>query len=325
MSKDEEKKNDKDSAEQGSNKDESRKELDDILGQLKESESQEGDMDKSEKGMDEGKSGSPGPADSSEAKEEPEGIEGILESISEKAADEPVEALNPFQRIISVFTDPARLFRYVKVKPNILLPLTLVIIFTVITGYLVYDMAIDSRIDKIEQSDGIPDDRKDIMIDQMAAAKELPRKIISTVVVGPISILVIYSVITAIFLLIGNMFLGGQARFKQIFSAYTYASLIPAVLGTIVKVPVMLAKGSIEVDLSPAVLLPMLEKGTPLYKFISSFDIFTIWYLIVFAIGFAIIYGFSKLKGILSVSIAWLLYVLIFQVWLSTLFRGFLG
>jgi hypothetical protein len=46
--------------------------------------------------------------------------------------------------------------------------------------------------------------------------------------------------------------------------------------------------------------------------------------LAVFGIGFAVIYRFTQLKGILSVFITWLLYVLIFKVAISSLF-GSLG
>jgi hypothetical protein len=63
--------------------------------------------------------------------------------------------------------------------------------------------------------------------------------------------------------------------------------------------------------------------STALYNFIGSFDIFTVWFLIVFGIGFAVIYRFSKLKALASVFIAWLAYVVIFKVLLGSLFAGF--
>ncbi len=322
MSDDKEKQGQENPEEHEGGKKDSDRELEDILGQLKETDETRSGNEKSESEQDEESSGK---ASGKEEKPEPEGIEGILESISEKPDEEPVEELNPFQRIILVFTDPVRLFRYLRVKPNILLPIMITIIISMITGFLVYDMAIDHRINQIEKNEKIPSDRKDLMIDQMAQAKQTPRKIISTLVIAPVSILIIFSIVTAIFLLIGNVFLGGKSNFKKIFSVYSYSYLIPIVLGSIIKVPIMLSKGSMEVDLSPAIILPMIEQGTALFRFISSFDLFTVWFLIVFGIGFATIYRFSKLKGLLSVSIAWLLFVLVFKVWLAGVFGGILG
>ncbi len=312
------------SEEKGGNQDKTRKELEEILGQLKESTGKNVNDRKMES--------EPAGAASSQSKTgdsgkggEPEGIEQILESISEKPEEEPVERQNPLQRIINVFISPTSLFEYLRAKPDFIIPVILAILISMFSGYRFYDMAIDYRISKLEQNDRIPAERRDLMMDQLEASKTGARRIINIVIIPPIAILIIYSLVSAIFLLIGNVFLGGKALFKQIFSAYSYSYLIVILLGSIVKIPLMLSKNSLQVDMSPAILFPRLAEGSALYNFISNLDVFTVWFIIVFGIGFAVIYRFSKLKGILSVSIAWLLYILVFHVWLSSVFKGILG
>jgi hypothetical protein len=310
--------------ETGGEQEKSNKELEEILGQLKESGNRSDDApkiksDSSEKASPQSQSGNP------ESGGEPEGIEQILESISEKPEEIPVEKQNPFQRIINVFIAPTRLFEYLRAKPDFIIPLILAILVSMFSAYRLYDMAIDSRISSLEQNDRIPAERRDLMIDQLEASKTGTIKIISTFIVPPISLIIIYSLISAIFLLIGNVFLGGKARFKQIFSAFSYSYLIVILLGSLIKIPLILSKQTLKVDMSPAVLFRQLGEGSLLYKFINSFDVFTVWFVIVFGIGFAVIYRFSKLKGVVSVSIAWLVYVLVFQVWLSNLFKGITG
>jgi hypothetical protein len=163
------------------------------------------------------------------------------------------------------------------------------------------------------------------MIDQISGSQQGIQKMLFMLVVPPISILVLYALISAIFLFIGNIILGGKARFVQLLSIYSYSYLIVMLLGMIVKVPLILARQTTQVNLSPAVFFSPEQVGQAIFNFIQSFDIFNIWFIIVFGIGFAVIYAFSKPKGIISVIIAWLLYVIIFKVWLAMVFQGLMS
>ncbi len=298
-------------------------ELDDILGQLHESEG--GEKTKPEKKEKESEeSMSPKEEQKSDTNEE-EGLEGILEKITEKEEEEPAEKLNFIERIIGIFTKPTQVFEYLRLKPDILTPIIITIIISLITSFLVYDIAINEQIVKYEQNDRIPDEQKERIIEGIEASKSGPRRIIYTTVFPILGVLVIFLVVSAIFLLIGNVLLGGKASFKKVLSVYGYSYLIVALLGTIIKLPLMLSKQTMKIDLSPAVFLGGTAEGTALHRFISSFDVFNIWYLIVFGIGMAIIYRFSQLKGVVSVLIAWLIYVVIFKVLLGGLLGGLTG
>jgi len=303
----------------GTEKPDSQKELDDILGKLKESNRKDSVEKHKEQVEKEAL-----PVQKSKSVE-PEGLDQILQSITEKPEEKPAEELNFLQRVIGIFTNPERVFRYLRVKPDFVLPVLLAMLLTVISSFFVYDIAINDQIAKIEENDNIPDDRKELMIDQIEASKEGPRRILYMLVVPPISILVLYTLISAIFLFIGNIILGGKARFIQLLSVYSYSYLIVMLLGMIIKIPLILARQTINISLSPAVFFTPEQIGQGIFNFVQSFDVFNVWFIIVFGIGFAVIYGFSKPKGIISVIIAWLLYVLIFQVWLAMVFQGLMG
>lgn len=295
--------------------------LNEIMDKLSEKESS-GDEEAKPAGGEEEQTpvGPPAPA-----ADEPENVEEILEKITEKEEDTPPEELNVWQRIVYVFTSPARLFTYLRYRPDYIVPILLTIIISVFATTQVYDIAINDRVAAVENNEKIPDERKNIIIDQMEASKEGTKRLIYTFVFPPIGILITFSLVTAIFLLIGNVFLGGKARFAQLLAAYSYSYLIMAIAGTAVKLPLWLAKGTLKVNTSLALFMPASASQTTLYQFLSSFDFFTLWFLLVFGIGFAAIYRFSQLKGILTVFVTWLIYVIFTKVVLGSIFGGMMG
>jgi hypothetical protein len=303
--------------------DETKKDLDDILGKIKESDGK-GTGEKAK--LDDGEELiQKMHAKGKESEDESEGLEQILDSISEKEEVVPTGEMNFLQRFFGIFTSPGKVFDYLKVKPDYLIPLVIALLISVLSSYLFYDIAITDQIDRIEQNDNIPAERKDAIIDQMESGKEGTQRMVSTFVIAPVAVLVIYLLVSAIFLFIGSVLLGGKAKYKQILSVYSYSYLIVIFLSTLIKTPLILAKRTTKIQMSPAVFLDADQISTALYNFIGSFDIFVVWFLVVFALGFSTIYGFSKLKGVVSVFIAWLLYVLIVNVVLAGLFQSFTG
>jgi len=304
----------------GKGSEETQKDLDEILGQLKESDK----ATKEEKKM----SPTEGPTESHKEvrpqpdEPEPEGLEQILDSISEKGDQEPVEDMSVVQRIVGVFTGPAQVFQYLRVKPDFIVPLILAILIGVASGFMFYDIALDDQIAKYEQNDQLSDEQRSQIIDRIEQSRTGTIRLLSPLVFAPLGVLFIYAVISLIFWFMGNVLLGGKARFKQVFSIFSYSYLIIILLESVVQYPLILSKQTVKIDMSPAVLLNTAEMSHTLANFISSFDIFHLWFLVVFGIGFSIIYGFSKLKGVVSVFIAWLLYILIFKVALASLTQG---
>jgi hypothetical protein len=299
-------------------------EIDDILNQLSEKKKQKSESKETPK-VEESK-------ESEMPKEQPKETEDIASLIEEQPVEPSapgselvVEDVGVMQRITGIFLQPQKVFEYLRLKPEFLVPIVLVAIIGIITSYLIYDIAINETITNIEQNENIPDERRDMILDTVADRRTGMWRYLSIYLFPVIGTLVIFSVVSLVYWFMGNVILGGKASFKQIFSAFAYSYLILAIVGTIVKVPLMISKETIKIHTSLAAFMPQDASQSALFRFLDSFDIFTIWMLIVFGIGFATIYRFSKQKGMFGVFIPWLLYILIFNVALGSFFSQFTG
>ena len=76
------------------------------------------------------------------------------------------------------------------------------------------------------------------------------------------------------------------------------------ILELIIKAPLILAKDSTQIILSPGLFLDSI-KSFPA-RFINQFDIFRLWSVIVLGIGFATLYKRSYATGVWTVGALWL-------------------
>ncbi len=105
-------------------------------------------------------------------------------------------------------------------------------------------------------------------------------------VVLPIGLLIISAIYWAIF----NAALGGTATIKQVMAVCAHSMVIGA-LGFVFGMILAFAKGTMST--SPAnigLLLPMLPEGGFLASFLGMIDVFTLWSVIVTAIGLGVLY-----------------------------------
>jgi hypothetical protein len=229
--------------------------------------------------------------------------------------------MGPGGRAIGVFISPRETFESIDRKPTWLVPFLVVIIASIILQLLVLDIGIQDRLDTMRAQE-LPDARIEAARTQMAG----PLRYVG-VAITPVAVLVIWAVLGGIFLFTGNTIMGGEAKFKKIFSLFAWTSLI-GVLGGILKTLLILAKGSTRgVVLSLAFLLPPLEKGespSMIYRFLDRFDFFTIWSLILWAFGFAVIYRFTTKKSAIMVFSLWAIYIVLVVV-LGGLLSGIFG
>ncbi len=287
-----------------------KKDLDEILGQLSEKDTSQppppGKKDPEKFTQ------SPSPETlSSVGEAAEEGVEAILEKLSEKPAEKTVGEMGVFQRIVGIFFQPVKVFDYLRQKPDIIVPLVLILVITAVVSNLVVDIAVNDQIRLIEQNENIPDNQKDLIIDRMEASRHGATGFLYTSIFPVITTFIVVVLISLIFWGIGNFILGGSARFKQVFSVYLYAYLIVALLGSAIKVPLVLYQKTIHVQTSLALLLPASQSKTILYNLLANFDVFTIWFLFVFGIGLATLYRFSQTTGLVAVFSTWFVWVMV--------------
>lgn len=226
------------------------------------------------------------------------------------------------QKFLGIFNVQPAVFENLRLYPDWLIPVVIMILVSIIMIVSTSDLQLAAQREFIDSSEMIPEDRKADMLDQLENQSWLRTRLIPSVG-GIFGIFIYYAVMAGAFLLFGNFIFGGKASFKQLFALVSWGSLI-GVLEMAIKLPLMLSKGTLKVYTSLALLMDPAESKSVLFAILDAFDVFTIWKIIVFSVGFAIIYKFSRGKGYAAVITLFLIY-LILKIGLGQLFQGFIS
>jgi hypothetical protein len=205
------------------------------------------------------------------------------------------EAKLPFlTKVILIFTNPSKVFANLKIYPDWLLPMVLILVFTIGSSFVLKDLGIAAAKQKILDSDQFPEEQKEQIIERMEQGGSLQ---LVMGVVGPIIfIFAAFAIAAGVFYLTGNFIFGGTTTFKTMFSVYTWGYVV-SILEALIKVPLALAKNSVNVYTSLAVFFDPAESDTTLFKLANAVDIFSLWRLFLWGLGISIIYKFSQGKA----------------------------
>lgn len=206
--------------------------------------------------------------------------------------------------IIQVLINPTTFFKALKDNPKILIPYLAIAVFVFIFMFTMSDLILQAQIDS-------PQFQKQMQGQQMTPQMMTMIKY-NIVIGGTLAMLLAPLLAAALALFWGNFVFAGQARFKQILSVILYGEIIFAI-GLLVHIPLMLAKGSVLVSLSLAVLAANMGPESFLYVALSKVSLFLIWELIAIGIGLSILYDVPRNKGyvysLLSVGMLSILHV----------------
>jgi len=215
-----------------------------------------------------------------------------------EASENPIPKMNFATKIVGIFTNPKSVFENIRLYPSWGLPVLISIVVAIFFSFFTQDQMYEFQKEAIYESTMIPEEYKDTAIEKMEEKTGFQRNL-ESVGGSVVNIFIVYLIGAGAFLLFGNFFLGGQASFKQVFSMFSWAGLI-ASLELLVKLPMVLAKGSIKVYTSLAVFLDPADYKTVFFQLMNVVDVFTIWKLIVWAAGMSAVYQFSKKKGYIA-------------------------
>jgi hypothetical protein len=193
-------------------------------------------------------------------------------------------------RFIGAITSPRDTFASVAASPKWfgMLALTTIIIaiFTALpmTTEAGRQAAIDQQVTQMQSFGFTVDDK---MYEQLEkGAGRMPYTTgISVLVVSPIFALIIAGILFAVF----NAAMGGEASFKQVFAVLVHAGAISA-LSTVFSGTINYFRGSIGSVANLGALLPMLSESSFAGRLLGMIDVFLIWYVVVLAIGLAVLY-----------------------------------
>lgn len=217
-----------------------------------------------------------------------------FESIAPPPA--PVEARpkSAFERMAGALFSPDETFADIARKPDFLVLLLIILVISTISGILL-----------------APRLEFDSMRAQMAAKnpnmtpEDIDRGVKMAGAVGkvssyasPLLVICAFVIVAAVLLLAFRLF-GGEGTFYQAFAIVTYA-WIPRVIQSLILTVIITIKGTADVSdiptlvkSSPAFLVDITDHPI-LFSFLSTFDLFTIWTIVLLIIGFAYMSRFSK-------------------------------
>jgi hypothetical protein len=182
-------------------------------------------------------------------------------------------------RLISVLISPEKTFRSIAEHPTWVVALVVLVLLGAAAGYLVFQ-----KLDMAE------------VISQSA----------------PLGYLLFALVFWVVFKL-----QGGEFDYRTSLSV-TLHGLMPTAVYSLLSLPVIYSRQTIGIEESQrgvlfsnlAPLAPE-EAGTALTALLASIDLFTIWCLVLFAIGYSIVGRVSKTSAGVTVVLLWIVYVVI--------------
>jgi hypothetical protein len=105
-------------------------------------------------------------------------------------------------------------------------------------------------------------------------------------VFAPVMAVIVSGVLFVVF----NVVMGGGATFKQMFSVVVHAGAISA-LSSIFTGLINLASGTMRSSAANlGLVLPIADEGTFVSRLLGAIDLFVIWWLLVMAMGLAVLY-----------------------------------
>ncbi len=190
-------------------------------------------------------------------------------------------------RLINVFIAPGEMFKDVKRRAGWLLPLIVLALGTMALSYVMQPV-----ITKFQREQATSQMEKRGMsqeqIDGILEQQQVFTKPYFLVPVAGVTTILMTLIGAAIWLFVVSFILGGKAGFGQVLSVNTYRSFIP-LLGTVIKLPIILTKETILVHFSLATFMSDAASQTFLYKFLMNIELFNIWSIAVLCIGLAVL------------------------------------
>ena len=221
-----------------------------------------------------------------------------------------VEEMGLGRRMVGVFFSPGATFESVRSRVGTsdwLVPLIIIAIVAAITAYLVAPIAMAKEMAQAE-----------INMEDMQTIS-----MIAGTISAPLGIALIMFLISAILLVLVRFVLGGETTYKHVLTVNCLSSLI-CIPSAIVSVPLMLAKGSVYVQVGFGLLLPDSMAETFLARLLFNLNFFSIWQYALLGIGLGIVSGISIRKAVIGVFVLLVLYA-VGSAALQTMFAGLGG
>lgn len=192
--------------------------------------------------------------------------------------------------LVNIIIEPGKVFNHIKEKNDWWIPFILVVVVALIATFITAP-----AINRITAQ----------MIAESGFDREIPAVFgIIRFIAIPVSILILWFIISVIFWMLANSF-GGNWDFIKALDLFAYASVV-GVIKSIITVTVLLIRGLEnivtlrDIGIATGLTLFFQPENPRLYAFVSGIDIFEIWIYTLVAFGISEIAGISKKKAAIS-------------------------
>lgn len=219
-----------------------------------------------------------------------------------------------FGRLVGVLVSPAKTFKAIAEKPTWAVALLVLVGLGLLVGVMMsgkMDWAEITRDSMEARGQEIPEDQMEGIIDFQE--KFGPMMMIGGSLVGTP---VVFALLALVFMVLFKM-LGGELTFVRSFSVILHG-LMPRAVLALLSIPVVLGKDEFGFEelKDSSVLVSNLgtfapdDAGAGLVALLSSFDLFSIWAMVLLVIGFSTVAKVSRGAAAGGVVGLWLVYVL---------------
>ena len=218
------------------------------------------------------------------------------------------EELSIVQKIVGIFTAPAKTFASIDLSPSWIIPLALILAVNLVFVYFANDIILEETLVQQEEAmveRGMDAEQIDAALTQVESWTPISVWVLS--MIGPPIIL---AIVSGVFLFVGNVILGGKTSFKKVLSVTAWSWLIFSLAG-LVMLPLVLSQETMQISFSLATFMPEESKNTFLYLFLQKIEVFTIWWIVVYAIGLGVIYKMKTQKITRAVGIVYFIYAVV--------------
>lgn len=223
---------------------------------------------------------------------------------------------NVWARFVGVLVSPRATFEDVASRPHWLCMALLVIAVT--AGCQMWFQAtevgrqatFDESVRRVEQL-GIKLSDQQFTNMQQSMMHPTPVRTALSAAVMVVIPLVVWGLVAGVLYLVFAAF-GGQAAFRQVFATVVHSSVVSA-LGTLVVTPLNYIRESMTSATNLSVFFPFLPEGGFLTRLLGMADLFLVWWVMVLAIGLAVLYrrrtrsvalSLFAVYGIIAIAIA---------------------
>jgi hypothetical protein len=211
-------------------------------------------------------------------------------------------------KLWNVFANPRRTFENIG-SGHEWIVLWLIIGAVSLAGYFpIKDIVKDSQMEQVEaqldKNPSVTPEQRQQILDSMAENFENP----AWALLAPVFQLVAMLFVAAVLLFLANIVLGGNTKFLPMLNAYAWTGML-TILGTLVVVPLIMAKGSMDVSLGLGVLASP-DTGPFMKKLLTSFELFGLWQVWLSSVAVSVLGKAPAGKSFAAVFVCWFVWVL---------------